>query len=353
MSAVLPLAAAETAPAQPPPPPAVAAPADKDNSAELNASLAFIPEVAAKYGAGKTISGAELKKLLLPALKMASEQGQAPAAEEIRSAAAQALNMLVEMDLLKEQCVKDGIKADPAAAEKKLLEQAGGEENLNMILATNGGDKKDLVEKVATSMMIQQWVEAKIKPGIKVDDAAVQKFYDDNKERFQMPEQMSASHILVKVEEGAGEEAKKAAKAKAEQILAELKKGADFAKLAAEKSDCPSGKQNGGSLGSFSKGQMIPEFEEAAAKLKKDELSGIVETEYGFHIIKGGENKPAGLVPLEQVKERIAASLVNQELDKTMEKTVAELRKAANVQILLPGEKKVEAEKPAAPAPKK
>lgn len=362
MAAVLPLCAAETTPAQQPAgtttvssgPIAVAAPQEQ-KGADVNAEadLAFIPEVVAKFGDGKTVTGAELKKLILPAIKMAAAQGQRPTAEELRSMAREATGALVDMAVLREVAAKDGIKEDLAAAEKELLTQAGGEENLTMVLSMQGGDRKDLVSKVATMLMIQQWVEAKIKPGVKVEDDVIKKFYDEHKEYFQTPERLCASHILVKVDAGADAAAKQAARAKAEQILADLKKGADFTKLAAEKSDDPGSKDKGGTY-EFSKGEMVPEFEEAALKLKKDELGGIVETEFGYHVMKGGGTKPAGQVPLETVKDQIKMNLVNQELGKAVEAKVAELRKAANVQILLPGEKKVEAEKPAAPAaPKK
>ncbi len=347
--AALPLFAESTAPAAPAAPATAATIPAVPAAPDLSAKLAFVPEVVATFGEGKTVKGADLKKMLLPALRMAAAEGQLPDDKQLRGFAAQFAERLVEIELIKELCAKDGMKPDLTAAAKTLAEKAGGEDKLAMMLATQGFDKKDLVDMIGVEMMVQSWVETKLKPGIKIADDAVQKFYESNKEQFAMPATMSASHILVKIEEGAAEADKKAAKAKAEQILADLKKGGDFAKLAAEKSDCPSGKQNGGSLGSFPKGQMVPEFEEAASKLKKDELSGIVETQFGYHIIKGGETKPAGMVPLDQVKARIQEMLVGREINTAMEKKLADMRKEANVKVLLPVVP-IEQEKTAAPA---
>ena len=339
-AAVLPISAADVNPAAPPPsaPPTVMEAVAAAKPVDVNAALAFIPEVVAKYGQDKTVSGAEVKKMLTPFLKMAAEQGKMPSPEEIRMAASQALQAMVDIEVLKAQCEKDGITTQKADAEKKLAEMAeqnGGAKAMEEGLKKAGMTKDELVDRITTQMSVSRWVDEKIKPGVKISDEEIQKFYDENKANFQAPEQLSASHILIKVDENADAAAKKTAKDKAEKILADLKGGADFAKLAQANSDCPSGKQNGGSLGSFQKGQMVPEFEAVAAKLKKDELSGVVETQFGFHIIKGGDSKPASVTALAEVKPRLQEYLVQRELQKVMKSKVEELRKAANVQIFL------------------
>ena len=222
-----------------------------------------------------------------------------------------------------------------------------------------GLTRDELLPLMADGLMIDKWVNEKVKPAIKVDDKAIEAFYNENAERFKTPEQTSASHILIKVDQGATDVQKKEARAKAESILEQLKKGGDFAALAKENSACPS-KERGGDLGSFSRGQMVPAFEETAFKLKPGELSGVVETDFGFHIIKGGEHKDAGQVPLAEVKEPLRQNMIKQQVGAAMEKLVSQLWQENKVEVLLPKPPEppaapvVEPEKKAeAPAPAK
>lgn len=136
-------------------------------------------------------------------------------------------------------------------------------------------------------------------------DKEIADFYKRNlKTLFSYPQRVRARHILVAVAPDAPGKARQAAKAKAEQILAQLKKGADFAKLAAQDSDDPGTRDRGGDLGFFERGQMIKPFEEAAFKLKPGQLSDVVATRFGDHIIRVDEVKPAHTDTLEQARPR-------------------------------------------------
>ena len=188
---------------------------------------------------------------------------------------------------------------------------------------------------------INKWVEDTVKPQIKVDDAAVEKFYRENPDQFKTPETVSASHILIstmpdpnaKVKPDAAALAKQdqEAKAKAEKILAQLKQGADFGTLAEKESACDS-KKNKGSLGEFQRGQMVPEFEKAAfALVKPGELSAVVKTQFGYHIIRLDVKKEAATIPLAQVKEAIRKNLIGQELQKQVAALVAKQKEVMKV----------------------
>ncbi len=150
-------------------------------------------------------------------------------------------------------------------------------------------------------------------------------------------------HILVKVDESASEKEKKAAKKKAESILKKIKSGEDFAKLAAEVSDDPGSKQKGGELGFFPRGRMVKPFEDAAFALKPGKVSGLVKTQYGYHIIEVEEKKAAGIQSFEDVQESIRQKLSQ---DQTKAKVVEFIEKAmkdAKVEIhpeALTGDKK-------------
>lgn len=152
---------------------------------------------------------------------------------------------------------------------------------------------------------------------INVTDAEVAGFYEQNKKRYGVDEQRRASHILISVKKDATAAEKASAKVKAEQLLAEVRKSpADFAKIAKANSQDPGTAANGGDLDYFGKGMMTPPFEAAVFKLKKDDISDLVETDFGFHIIKVTDIKPATIKPLDQVKADIIADIKKQKAAK-------------------------------------
>jgi peptidyl-prolyl cis-trans isomerase D len=137
-----------------------------------------------------------------------------------------------------------------------------------------------------------------LKARVSVSDDELRRSYKENIQRYSTPEERRASHILIKAEASASADEKKAARAKAEQLLAQLQKNpAQFAELARKNSDDPGSGANGGDLAFFARGDMVKPFEEAAYGLKPGQISGLVESEFGFHIIqltgvRGGETKP-------------------------------------------------------------
>jgi peptidyl-prolyl cis-trans isomerase C len=161
-------------------------------------------------------------------------------------------------------------------------------------------------------------------------DEQIKAFYDENKERFSEPETVNARHILISVEPTDDDAAKAAKKAKAEEIQKQLAGGADFAALATEKSDCPS-KAKGGDLGSFSRGQMVKPFEDAAFSQKVNEIGPVVETQFGYHIIQVTDHKQAGTNTLEEMKDRISKILLSQERQKAAQKYIEGLKEKATI----------------------
>ena len=145
---------------------------------------------------------------------------------------------------------------------------------------------------------------------VEVKDEEVAEYYALHKDdKFTEPEQVRARHILVKTAADAGADAKAAARKKAEELLAKLKAGGDFAALAKERSEDAGSAANGGDLGLFTRGRMTPAFEEAAFALQGGGLSDVVETPFGFHVIKVEEHRPGGAKPLETVHDEIADTL--------------------------------------------
>lgn len=184
-----------------------------------------------------------------------------------------------------------------------------------------GFDKRPEI-KAQQELMVQNFLAAvylqkEVVDKVTISDEKARAYYQDHQDDFRTPEMVRARHILIGKNASAGEEEKKKLKEKAEAVLKKLKEGQDFAKTANEMSDDPGTKDKGGDLDFFPRGTMIPAFEEAAFALKPGEMSGIVETEFGYHIIKVEEKKEAVLEPYEKIR------------DKVKEKALQERKKAA------------------------
>jgi peptidyl-prolyl cis-trans isomerase C len=183
-------------------------------------------------------------------------------------------------------------------------------------------------------MAITKMVEAEVNPKVTVDDSAVKTFYDQNPQQFQQPEAWRASHILIKVDQGAPDPQKKEARAKAESILKQVQGGGDFAALAKQHSQDGSA-QAGGDLNYFQKGQMVAPFEQAAAALKPGEVSGVVETQFGYHIIKLTDHKDPRQVPLAEAAPRIGEFLKMRGQQQKAGEFIESLRSKSKIEVLI------------------
>lgn len=143
-----------------------------------------------------------------------------------------------------------------------------------------------------------------------VDESEIRAAYDSRKNEFSEPEQRKASHILVKVAKGSSEDVYAAARKKIEAVQARIKAGEDFAKLAKEVSDDASNASKGGDLGWFKAGMMVPEFDQAVFSMDKGDVSDIVETQFGFHLIYLTDIRPAHQTPYAEVKDKIRNDLI-------------------------------------------
>ncbi len=241
------------------------------------------------------------------------------------------LNNLIDEELLQQEMKAQGI----TLGDKDITDEIdaiklsyGGEEQLMSLLDANGMTIDMLRENVRPSVISRKLQEKKTS----VDDEAIKNFFDENKDSIGGSEQIRASHILVETKE------------EAEEILAKLKEGADFAEFAAEKNP-DSTAQTGGDLGFFSKGKMVPAFADAAFALEKDQLSDVVQTDFGFHIIKKTDEK-AGAT-LEDLKDAIRAMLISEELASTGNTTLESLHNNATIKNYLEPKKDTDpSEKP-------
>ena len=188
--------------------------------------------------------------------------------------------------------------------------------------------KSEINEELLISSHVQNILKAVTKP----TEKEVKEYFEKNKESFNSKESVSASHILLKVEPNSDnknkEEQLKSIEALRKQLI--TSKGKDFAKLAKEKSDCPSGAK-GGDLGNFGRGQMVPAFEKAAFTQKVGEVGEVVETQFGYHIIMVTDKTKAGQKSLDEVKEEINRRIEGPKREATMKKFIADLESKAKV----------------------
>lgn len=176
------------------------------------------------------------------------------------------------------------------------------------------------MEDMKKRVIVEAYLKKKVAEQADISDADLQKFYDQNKEKFKTGEQIRASHILVKSEK------------EAQDVLAQLKGGMKFEDLARKFSTDPAG-QKGGDLGWFGKDSMIPEFEKVAFALKEGEVSGVVKTKFGYHVIKLVGKRPAGVLPFAEVKEQLKASLLPEKQQEVFKKVKEELKKSAKLSV--------------------
>jgi len=198
----------------------------------------------------------------------------------------------------------------------------------------------EIKQQVRRGLSYQRLLEAQFAGKMKVTEDDARKYYSENKKRFETSERVRASHILIKPEAADPNtdpnEPKAEAEAKARGLLKQIKDGADFAELARANSACPSAAK-GGDLNFFGRGQMVPAFEEAAFELKVGQVSDIVETRFGYHIIKVTDRKEAGVTTFEQAKDNIMKTLT-QRRQAELAKEYIELLKA-NAKIVYPAGK--------------
>ncbi|MDD4341124.1 MAG: peptidylprolyl isomerase [Kiritimatiellae bacterium] len=187
-------------------------------------------------------------------------------------------------------------------------------------------------DQLREQMLVRKMVVAKAEAVEKPSEEDIRAFYDENQEGFVQDETVSASHILIKVDEAADDEAAKTAKReRLEGLRQQLLAGADFAELAEAHSDCPSGK-NGGDLGSFGRGQMVPEFEDAAFAQPVGSVGEIVTSSFGYHLIKVSAKTDAKAMAFDEVQERISDILYAQQQQDAVSTFVEGLREAAVVE---------------------
>ena len=225
--------------------------------------------------------------------------------------------------------------ADVEARIGEIKKQFPSEDVFMQMLVERKMTLEQMRSEARDDMAIGKMIEAEIATTAAVKPEQVQDFYDKNPDQFKQQERVRASHILFSLQQAADVAAKAAVKRKAEGVLKQVKAGGDFAALAKEHSQDPGSAVNGGDLGFFPRGQMVPPFDQAAFTLAPGSTSELVETQFGYHIIRVAAKREAGTVSLEEVRPQLEQYLENMNRQREMQAFVNGLKAKGKVEILL------------------
>ena len=316
--------------------------ADPKAPAKVSPAPSLFPDKVVAKGKGLEIKASQLDEVFTQLKAQAAGRGQ-PIPDERRAQIE--TNILERMIILRLLAAKAD-SADRAKAEIETRKQyaqfrdsAPSEAIFLARIQSLGMTTNAVRAEIYEQQVAMTVIDREVKDKVAITDAQVKEFYDKNSNRFEQPEQVRASHILVSSVDSATRAELPAAELKkkkdlADKVLARAKKGEDFAKLAKEFSEDPGSKDKGGEY-TFPRGQMVKEFEETAFALKANEVSGLVKTQFGWHIIKLSEKKPATKLKIDEVKADIKKALAGMESDKQMPLYLEKLKKDAAVEVLL------------------
>ncbi len=246
----------------------------------------------------------------------------------------QAVENLINQSLLLEEAGREGAQPEQKLVDDRYNETVGrfsSPEEFQTALNSMGLSKDAFQEEIKGDLMIEVLLDEQLKDVKKVSDEEVSAFYRDHPESFRSPEQVRASHILITVDEGATDEQRAQKRLELSGLKSEVENGADFGQLAGQHSDCPS-KARGGDLGYFERGKMVKPFSDAAFAMKVGDTSEIVETQFGYHLIRVTDHQEPKTATLDEVKGQIENLLNRQAKDEAVGAYVAKLRESAKIQ---------------------
>ena len=298
---------------------------------------AKLPAVVAKVN-GTDIKKADLVKEADQLQGQLTQMNRPPEAMDI-GFYRQVLDGVVARILLQQEAKAQGITVTDDDVKGQIASLRGrfpSQAEFDKALADQGMKESDLIARAKDAFQVQKLIETKILANLTISDEAAKAFYDQNQDKMQRPEQVHVRHILIRADKTAPEADRKKAKEKAQGLLDQIKKGGDFAKLATDNSDDPGSKARGGDLNWVSKGQTVEPFEKAAFALAKpNDLSPVVESDFGYHVIQLIEKRPAGVVPFAEAKERIANFLKQKQSQEKVQARIQELRTKGKVEIFI------------------
>ncbi len=283
---------------------------------------------------GERISESQLETLMNGMSQQYDTQRAELSTDQQRQLRDQAIDELITDEVLYQEAEKKEISVTKEQLKQQMETLKGrypDEETYKSTIESAGFSEKSFKEYIRRNLIIQKLLQQEVESKIQIKEADLKQFYEENKAYFEMPEQIEARHILISTEGMETKDEKRQAFREAQTIKVKLDNGADFAQTAREESDGPSSSK-GGSLGTFGRGSMVPAFEETAFTLEPGEISDVVETRFGYHIIQVTNTIEAGTVPFDQAKANIEQFLIQQKHQEIYNDYITQLREAADIQ---------------------
>jgi peptidyl-prolyl cis-trans isomerase C len=293
---------------------------------------AQLPDVLARVN-GEPVTRTDFDRLVKN-----MELGSGPIPAERRDEVLRgALDQLVTYTLMTQEAKGRNISVTDAEVDgrlKQMQSQFPSEAEFKKALESRNMSLEQFRADARMDMMIAKMMDAEVASAPAATDAEARAFYDQNPDKFTQGETARASHILIRVDPKADDAAKKQARQKIDGILKRVQAGEDFAVLAREHSQDGSAQQ-GGDLGTFQRGQMVPAFDQAVFALEPGKVSDVVTTQFGHHIIKLAEKQGATTVPYEKVSPRIVEFLSGQKKQERADTFVEERKRKAKIEVLV------------------
>jgi peptidyl-prolyl cis-trans isomerase C len=312
--------------------------ASTNKAASAAASASTGDETVARVN-GTEVKRKELETAVQAYAMQLARQGRSVSPTQTAALEHEVLDDLIGRELL----LQEGTKHLPADLDKQVQEQVdktktqlGGDDGYKKTLADTGITPEEYSHRVRDNLIIRQTIQSVVDKEVKVSPEEIKAFYTDNPDQFKQPELVHASHILIRCAPDATDEVKKQKRTQIEAARALVKGGEKFADVAKKVSEDPGSAAKGGDLGFFPRGRMVPEFDIAAFSLKTNEVSDVITTQFGYHILLVIERKPAQTVPFDEVKDELGQYLKQRKSNESARNHVAELRKTAKVDVLLP-----------------
>lgn len=283
---------------------------------------------------GVVIKKGEFQQVLETAYRRFQQQGQLIDGAMYEQLKKEVLESLISLIVLDEYSRELSLVVDEGTVEKhyqKAVSEYASKRAYHKALNEAGLTDADLRTQIRRTLAAQKVVKEDVSPKITVTDEEVKKYYDENADAFEHDVQVHAAHILIKVSPFADDEIRQLAKERIRAIQKKIQAGEDFAQLAKTYSEGPS-KVNGGDLGYFSGAQMAPAFATAALSLQPGEVSDVVTTQFGYHLIKVYDRKPAGKVPFSEAAPVLKQRFFKERLDASLEQLLERLKAKAKIE---------------------
>ena len=304
----------------------------------VSTAVAFAGPPATDHAAAAKVNGVVIPKRSVSDVvdALTAQDGAPPDATAAASLRKRALDSLIEFELLYQESEKRHLTVSAAAIAASIRETEAhfnSPKDYEAALTARKMTRADVERETRKMLAVNRLLDEVVWKDVTVEDDAIRTFYEENREQFRHPEQIRASQIVVRVPAAAASQTWAQARAKAEKLLQRVRGGEDFAEVARRESGDATSAARGGDLGYLSRGMMGKAFEETAFRLHPGQMSGVVESPFGYEIIKVMGAREAGVAPLPEVRDRIVAVLMDEARRQRQDAFVADLRRKASIEI--------------------